>query len=919
MTSGTERSAAPLPAGDATPTSADAVHYSHKVEEICAALATRLDRGLTADAVASRRAEYGPNRLPEPVRISPFRLFAKQFTDFMVLILIGATLLSLAMRDFGDAIVIAIVVIANATIGFVQEFKAERTLASLREMAGPEARVLRDGQVDTVPATSLVPGDIVFLDEGNQVPADIRLAHVVGLEIEEAVLTGESLPVEKGVQVILSRRVPLGDRRNMAFMGTLVTAGRGTGIVVATGSSTQIGRIADALAIPSEKPTPLQIKLAALGRLLVLLSVILCALIAVIGLVQGRAGGEVIMTAVSLAVAVIPEGLVAVVTITMAVGVQRMARRSAIVRRLPAVETLGSVTAICSDKTGTLTEGRMVATDLWVAGHFLTVGGSGSRPEGEIRADGQPVGTPGPALELALVTAALCNNAVLQEDEILGWEVVGDASEAALQVLAWKAGMGKPHLAQTYEFLTELPFDSERKRMSVIYEAPDERVLVLAKGAPEAVLDVCTVWQEDAARVPLGPAARERINEANADMAGRGLRVLALAWRTIGEYDLDVEPEDVEREMTFIGLIGLSDPPRPEARLSVESAAAAGISVHMVTGDHRATAAAIAADVGILKPPAGQVLAGHELDAVSVDELAAMPQVPSVFARVSPENKLKIVHALRQQGQIVAMTGDGVNDAPAIKHANVGVAMGRTGSDVTKQAADIILTDDNFATIVTAVEEGRRILDNIQKFIIYLLSCNVAEIFLMLFTMAGGMPLPLTPIQILWLNLVTDTPPALALGVDPPESDIMHRPPRNPRSSLFPPAAVLSVIFHGLAMSLITLAIFVAAGAGDEESLPRARTVAFATLALVQLAHAFNARHPGRSIFRTGVAANRWLLAGVSLSTALLLLGVYLPFLNRAFRQEALQLTDWQQVAGGLVAFMVLAEIFKLVRRRTGG
>ncbi len=512
MSNGADRTSLSAPAGDALNPAAEAVHYSRQVEEICRALATQLDRGLPAAEAARRLLEHGENRLPEPARVSALRLLAKQFTDFMVLILIGATLLSLAMRDFVDAAVIGVVVLVNAAIGFIQEYKAERTLASLRDMAGPEARVRRDGQVDLIPATALVPGDVVFLDEGNQVPADIRLAEVVGLEIEESVLTGESLPVEKGVQVILSKRVPLGDRRNMAFMGTVVTAGRGLGIVVATGRATQIGRIADALAVPLEKPTPLQQKLAALGRLLVVLSIALCALIAAIGIAQGRAMGEVIMTAVSLAVAVIPEGLVAVVTITMAVGVQRMARRGAIVRHLPAVETLGSVTTICSDKTGTLTEGRMSATDLWVAERAISVTGTGYRPQGEFQIDGRPLAERGPALELALLTAALCNNAVLQEDPTAGWEAVGDTTEAALQVLAWKAGMGKPQLAATHEFLTELPFDSQRRRMSVIYAAPDERVLVLTKGAPESILAVCADWQLDDRRVPLDAAARRRID-----------------------------------------------------------------------------------------------------------------------------------------------------------------------------------------------------------------------------------------------------------------------------------------------------------------------------------------------------------------------------------------------------------------------
>jgi Ca2+-transporting ATPase len=894
----------------------ESVPHIRDVADLSTTLATDLTEGLSQAEATHRLHDHGPNRLPEPEKVSPLRLVLKQFANYMMYILLGAALLSLALGKFPAAIAIAVVVLVTVGIGFVQEYKAEQALASLKQLAGPVATVVRDDQIDDVPAWTLVPGDLVLLEEGDSIPADIRLTEALNLALDEAILTGESLPVEKSAERMTDAGLAVSEQRNMVFLGTVVRCGRGKGIVVATGSATQVGRIAETLATPLEKPTPLQIKLDALGKVLVWVTVVLCALIAVIGIVQGRPLEDMVLTSISLAVAVIPEGLSAVVAVTMALGVQRMARRHAIVRNLPAVETLGAVTTICSDKTGTLTEGRMVATDLWVAGTRYQVTGTGLVPEGSIMLGDRPVTHTGAALALPVLTMALCNNAVLQQDDDGVWEAVGDPTEVALQVVAQKVGVVKEALVEQYRLLAEWPFDSRRKRMSVAYKAPNGQLIVLTKGAPEAVLAACSEDDKDGVTRALNADIRAEIQAANDTMAAQGLRVLGLAYRIITRHDEDDEPEDVEHRMRFLGLIGLVDPPRPEAQAAIAQCRTAGIEVLMITGDHQATALYVAQQLGIFDATHSGIMHGRQLDELTEAQLARQQPMPRVFARVSPENKLMLVKALREQGQVVAMTGDGVNDAPAIKHANAGVAMGRAGTDVTKDAADVILSDDNFATIVTAVAEGRRIFDNIRKFVIYMLACHAGGVMVVLLAIAAGIAVPFTALQILWLNLVTGTPPALALGFDPAAADVMRRPPRRPQQGILSRLDVTSIVFHGAIMGLLTLGIFFVELYVHGGAIERARTLAFTMLALVQLAHAFNARSETQSILQTGLLGNRWLLGALSFSLVLLLLGIYLPGLRDVMEKVPLSVRDWLELGVGVAIFTLLAELFKLWRRR---
>lgn len=883
------------------------IAYTKPLDAVLSDLKADPDMGLSWKEAEKRTIKFGWNKLPEPQKDSLLKLFFKQFQNFMIYILLGAVGLSLALADYKDAILISIVIIINACIGFFQEYKAEKAMASLRKMANPKAQVLRDGQIKEVATESLVPGDIVLLEEGDVIPADMRLVESVGLEVNEALLTGESFPAEKDAQKVISKKVPLGEQFNMAFMGTTISGGNGRGVIVATGINTQIGKIAQTLAIPIEKPTPLEKNLAKLGRYLVVITIFVSAGIAGIGLLQGREWEEMLFTAISLAVAVIPEGLVAVVTITMAVGVQRMAKRNAIVRNLPAVETLGAVDTICSDKTGTLTEGRMTATDLWVKDTLYAVSGTGVDPKGEIYANDRAVQKLPAEAITALEVLALCNNAVLQQDKKGTWEGVGDPTEVALQVLAHKLGIKREQLEKHWEFIEGISFDNERKKMSVIYKSPQKKVFILTKGAPEEIFSVCS-------NIP----SSSPLKQINIDMAERGLRVLAVAIREIDSLEKleKIEPELLEKNMTFLGMVGLLDAPRPEAKQAVLECLSAGIRVIMITGDHPATAKNIATQLGIFNPKKDRFLTGQEMDRMSEEQLCSIKPFPTVFARVSPENKLTLVKALRKMGSIVAMTGDGVNDAAAIKHSNVGVAMGQAGTDVTKQAADIVLSDDNFATIVAAVEEGRRIFHNIKKFIRYLLSCNLSNVGAILFATIAGVPLPFTPIQILWLNLVTDTPPALALGFDPADKNSMNTPPRDPKKGIFKKRDVIFILYHGLTMSALMLGVFLIELYLDKGSLEKARTMGFAMLVLTQLAHAFNARSTTQSFINEIVVGNKKLIGAVLFSFTLLLAGIYLPILKDVFGQVELSWQDWAELGAGVFIFILLSEVFKLFTRK---
>lgn len=889
--------------------------YTKSLKSILRSLQVDPSEGLSPIEAQKRLNQFGKNLLPTPEKISLWTIFFKQFANFMIYILLGATLLSLTLADYKDAALIGLVVMINTLIGFFQELKAEKTLSSLKKMASPSAKVIRSGQIEEIATELLVPGDIVVLDEGDVVPADIRLLESVGLGINESILTGEGLPAKKDAEVEIREKVALGEQINMVFMGTMIVVGNGRGVVVSTGALTQMGKIAAFLTIPLEKPTPLQRNLDALGKYLIFAAIGVSALIFLLGFAQGREWKELLFTVISLAVAVIPEGLVAVVTITMAIGVQKMARRNAIVRNLPAVETLGAVSVICSDKTGTLTEGKMVATDLWVGGRLYSVSGTGIRPEGNIYCDEKAVKKLPSDLTLTLTAMALCNNAILQQDESGAWDGVGDPTEIALQVLSHKLQYKKEELEKEWTLIEGLPFDSNRKLMSMIYASSRNKAYVLTKGAVEEVLSACKffrVFEEDKL---LTKEEKKRFLQINTDMAKRGLRVLALAMRPFSQTEEDIEPSTIERNLVFLGMVGVLDPVRPEAKNAVEECKRAGITVMMVTGDHPATAANIASQLGIFNPEKDKILTGEQLDKLDEEALCLLQPFPKLFARVSPENKLMLVNTLRKRMKfIVAMTGDGVNDAPAIKHANIGIAMGKEGTDVVKQAADIILADDNFATIVIAVEEGRRIFTNIQKFIRYLLSCNMSSVVAILFATAAGIPLPFTPIQILWLNLVTDTPPALALGFDPVEKDAMENPPRNPKGGIFRKADFIFILFHGILMASLMLLVFMRGLYADSGSLEKARTMAFSLLVLVQLAQAFNARSTATSIFNN-IFANKSLLAALGLSFSLLLLGMYLPVLNEVFGHVELGPGDWLELSVGVVIFILFTELFKLIRR----
>ncbi|HRZ87464.1 MAG TPA: cation-translocating P-type ATPase [bacterium] len=882
------------------------IPYSKKVEELLRELNADALRGL-GDAEAQRRyEELGPNQLTQKDKVSPLRLLIRQYKDFMMMILAAASGISYLIGDMQDALIIFAVVILNGLISFTQEYKAEKTLHALKKMAGPQATVVRGGEQKRIPATRVVPGDIVVLDTGDIVPADLRLLEVVNLEAQEAVLTGESVPVEKGAQVILSKKVPVGEQRNMAFMGTVIVSGRGKGVVTATGMKTEMGRIADMLATVKDKPTPLQVKLKGLGKKLVYASGALCAVVAIVGILRGKPVSEMFMVAISLAVAVVPEGLPAVVTIAFAIGVQKMARRRAIVKRLPSVEALGSVNVICSDKTGTLTQGRMSVSMLWA-------GGAGIPFDSSIRArvDGSE------ALKRLMVVSVLCNNATVTRDGDQP-EIIGDTTEGALLIAGEQAGLVRDVLRERYTFLTELPFDSRRKRMSTICEEEDGSIIVFCKGAVEGLLDQSTRVVAGNEIREMTDEARRQIRAAHDEMSSRGLRVIGVAYRALSELALDVEPEDVETQLTFVGMAGMIDQPRVEVQPFIAKCNRAGIRTIMITGDHLGTARAVADRLAMFKKPANAV-SGVELD--GYDDAALQERVMDIgiFARVAPEHKLRIVKALRERGQVVAMTGDGVNDSPALKASNVGLAMGRTGTDVAKEAADIVLTDDNFSTVVAAIEEGRTIYDNIKKFIGYLLSCNTAEIFVMLLASVFALPMPFIPIQILWLNLVTDTPPALALGAEPVAPDVMRRKPRDPREGIFAGGLGYRIVSQGLVMALVTLLVFVGELYLMNQGIRKARAVAFITLALLQLVHSFNYQSLKYSIFKTGILTNKYLIYANIFSVFLLVVGIYVPDMNRIFFQEMLTAKDWAVAASAAGVLLLFSELGKLAQNANEG
>jgi len=883
-------------------------------------LQTDESQGLSAEAAAAKLEAHGPNELEEKAQRTLAAMFLDQFKEVLVLVLVAAALVSGFLGEYLDAGAICAIVILNAVLGVVQERKAEKSLEALKQLAAPIAQVIRGGRVETVPTREVVPGDILLIQTGDRIPADVRLVESVNLMVDEAALTGESVPVEKQADSLLDDDAAVGDRRNMAFTGTVVTYGRGKGIVVATAMATEMGKIAELLQSVEAELTPLQAKLNRLGKWLSAVCLAVCALVFAAGMLRGEETIEMFMTAVSLAVAAIPEGLPAIVTIVLALGVSRMVSRHAIIRRLPAVETLGCATVICSDKTGTLTQNKMQVTRMYVGGSTVSVTGSGYEPEGEFRAeDGGPTDPGDPDLEMLLRIGLLCNDAVLQrsegdEDEV-GWQVAGDPTEGALVVASTKAGLEKESAEAASPRVEEIPFDSERKRMTTFHRTEDGGCVAYVKGAPDALLERCTgVWELGDVR-PLDAAARERISEQNQEMAGSALRVLGAAYRRFDAVPESPSADEAEKDMVFVGLWGMIDAPRPEVADAVRVCRGAGIRPVMITGDYRLTAEAIARELGMLEADA-LVLTGADLDRMSDEELREQVGRVAVYARVSPEHKMRIVDALREHGQVVAMTGDGVNDAPALKRSDIGVAMGITGTDVAKETADMVLTDDNFASIVGAVEEGRAIFDNIRRFTFYLLSCNLGEVLIVFIPIMAGWGRPLEPIQILWINLLTDGLPALALGVEPPERDIMKRPPRHPQEGVFNRTTSLVTLLVG---GLVAFAVLGAYLVGLQVWPERAMTLAFATLVLDELWRSFAYRSEKYTIFQLGLFTNKPLFAAVSSSLVLLIAVIFIPGLHSVFKTSFLTLHQWATVLAFSVIPFVVVEAVKGVRQLREG
>ncbi|MEN6408171.1 MAG: cation-translocating P-type ATPase [Anaerolineaceae bacterium] len=952
--------------------------HALSAEDVLKELKTPEQTGLSSAEVAERQQKFGSNELREAPRPSFFQLVIEQLKSLVIILLIVASVVSALLGETVDAIVIISIVILNAVLGVIQESRAEEALAALKKLAAPEAQVLRDGHRVSVPARELVPGDMIFLEAGNYIPADVRLLDAVNLRVEEAALTGESVPVQKNASSVLQQDVPLGDRKNTAFMGTMVSYGRGRGVVVATGMHTQLGMIATMLQNVGQEQTPLQKRLDDLGRILVWASLAICGLVFLVGFIRavGSLGGfsqlftaeglqevvDLFMIAVSLAIAAVPEGLPAVVTISLALGMQEMVRRHALIRRLSSVETLGSATVICSDKTGTLTQNAMTVTRIWVDGHFIDISGTGYKPEGEFFIEGKKINMrdyPGALTTLWIGT--LNNDAQLEqmtaETGEISHRIIGDPTEGSILVAAAKAGLLTETLHSAFPRSGEIPFDSVRKRMVTVHTLVDPRMeiapsavagrteqyAIAVKGAPDVVLGLCTHYLDidDQTIKPLDEIARQKILAANDTLTQDALRVLGMAYRVISALPEQENNDNLEKDLIYAGLIGMIDPARIEVTPALKTARGAGIRTIMITGDYPNTARAIAENIGLLRP-GHQVLTGGALNDMDDATLQREVMRTDVFARVSPEHKMRIVDALRANDEVVAMTGDGVNDAPAIKRSDIGVAMGITGTDVAKETADMVLTDDNYASIVSAVEQGRVIYANIRKFVFFLLSSNVAEIMIIFLGTLAGLPAPLTAIQLLWLNLLTDGAPALALAMEKGDPDVMERKPRPKNESIINKSMLTGIIIQTITQTSAVLIAFCTGliwelanqgfvipegmtGLGyllqftnwqHLEGLRTAETMAFMTLSLCELFRAFTVRSERTSLFRLGFFSNKWMLYAVGASIALLLLVVTIPFLQDIFNTHNPSLREWVLVLSLAIVPAISEEITKFFQRR---
>jgi len=948
--------------------------HALSAKEALERLDVKPEQGLTSKEVEKRLSHYGQNQLQEAPRPGFWHMLWEQLNNFVVILLIVASVISALLGDYIEAGAIMAIVVLNAILGIVQEQRAEEALAALKRLAAPDAQVLRDGRRQSLPARELVPGDIVFLEAGNYVPADVRLIEMMNLKVEEAALTGESVPVQKVDDVVVESDAGLGDRKNSAFMGTLISYGRGKGVVVSTGMDTQLGLIATMLQTVETEETPLQRRLDQLGKSLSIASLILVAVVFIVALINYTNIGnlftgplayfreyaaeitEVFIIAISLAIAAVPEGLPAVVTISLALGMREMIRRHALIRRLSSVETLGSATVICSDKTGTLTQNEMTVTHISIHTKDIAVTGSGYAPHGEFLIEDKPIDLRDyPAATTALWVGALNNDALLEPGENGTHKMIGDPTEGAIIVAAAKADRDYQELGENYPRVQEIPFDSIRKRMTTIHKVLDPQTedfspfndddsqkdwyVVAVKGAPDVMLELCTKYQKlNDIDTPLTDEIRSRIRKANDQMAAQALRVIAVAYKVVKELPEDITPETVENDLTFAGLIGMIDPPRVEVNESLETARNAGIRTLMITGDYAQTARAIAKAIGLIDKADEKVITGAELSRMSDPDLRDEIQRVNVFARVSPEHKMRIVDALQAHNEVVAMTGDGVNDAPAIKRADIGVAMGITGTDVAKETADMVLTDDNYSSIVAAVEQGRIIYSNIRKFVFFLLSSNVAEIMIIFLATLAGLPAPLTAIQLLWLNLVTDGAPALALAMEKGDPDIMGRKPRAKDEPIVNRTMGLGIIIQTITQTGAVLTAFalgllwhLEAGAtlvGNPLTyllqhdwrgvdVQTAETMAFVTLSLCELFRAYTVRSERASLFKIGFFSNKYMQYAVGLSISLLILVCVVPFFQPIFNTQWLTLNEWMVVVGLALVPAISEEITKFFLRRS--
>lgn len=880
------------------------VWHTQEVHEILENLQVEPSQGLSTKEAARRFEMVGANEIIERGIKSPLLILAEQFTESMVLVLLAAALVSAVIGDLKDMIAILAIVFLNAVLGFVQEYRSERAMAALKRMAAPVVKTRREGRIQRIEGRKLVPGDIILLESGDAIPADARVIEATSLRVQEASLTGESVPVDKSIEALESELAPMGDRTNMLFMGTAVTYGRGTAVIVETGMRTELGRIAELLQTVETEQTPLQRRMARLGRNLAFAALGIVIVVFVLGLLRGEDAGEMFLTAVALAVAAVPEGLPAVVTIALALGAQRLLRRGALIRKLPAVETLGSVTVICSDKTGTLTENRMTVRILDVAERTMDLKHTLRDGMPVLGATDRRIQPTSMAQKLLLIGGSLCNDAVIEEDESHRGDfiTVGDPTEGALLIAAAKHDLLKRDLERSLPRVFEIPFSSERKRMTTVHHlSPEDGIgtiereiaevfggewvqyLAFTKGAVDGLTALSDrVWVQGQIR-PLDLVWRQRIEEANAGMAQEGLRVLGLALKPMRDPPDEADRDRLEEALVFVGMVGMLDPPRPEVHEAVATSRAAGIRPVMITGDHPLTAQRIAKDLGIAGD--AQTLTGEQLASIPLETLQEMVEDVPVYARVSPEHKLNIVHALQARGHIVAMTGDGVNDAPALRRSDIGVAMGITGTDVAKEAADMVVLDDNFATIVRAVREGRTIYDNVRKFIKYTLTSNAGEILVMLLAPLLGMPIPLTALQILWINLVTDGLPGLALSLEPPERNVMDRPPHPPQESILGRGMGRQILWVGLLMGLTSLGVGYWGWANNNAAW---HTMVFTTLTLSQMGNALAVRSETDSLFKVGILSNKAMLGAVLLTLGLQFLVTYLAPLQSVFGTKAL-------------------------------